>query len=180
VIRWVLWILAGVLLGGIVHLATILLLPRTASQDAYARLSPVTPVNAFTLLPAPSPESTALPFMDPAFAVAVCRYDLTAGPMKLAVPVSPAYTSLTFYSRHGVAFYAVNDRSAGRRTIELDLMTTPQRNDLPEEEDVTAADRLIIEAPTVTGLIMARALSPEPGQMEQARRALQSAQCKPQ
>ena len=179
-IRWVLWILAGVLLGGIVHLATILLLPRTASQDAYARLSPVTPVNAFTLLPAPSPESTALPFMDPAFAVAVCRYDLTAGPMKLAVPVSPAYTSLTFYSRHGVAFYAVNDRSAGRRTIELDLMTTPQRNDLPEEEDVTAADRLIIEAPTVTGLIMARALSPEPGQMEQARRALQSAQCKPQ
>ena len=179
-IRWLLWILAGALLGGIVHLATILALPRTASQDAYARLTPVTPVNNFTLLPPPSPESTAMPFMDPAFAVAVCRYDLAPGPMKLVVPVSPAYTSVTFYTRQGVAFYAVNDRSAGRRTIELDLMTTPQRNDLPEEEDVTAADRLIIESPTVTGLIMARALAPEPGQMAQARRSLEAAQCKPQ
>ena len=179
-IRWLLWILAGALLGGIVHLATILVLPRTASQDAYARLVPVTPVNSFTLLPPPSPESTAMPFMDPAFAVAVCRYDLSPGPMKLVVPVSPAYTSVTFYTRQGVAFYAVNDRSAGRRTIELDLMTTPQRNDLPEEEDVTAADRLIIESPTITGLIMARALSPEPGQMAMARRALESAQCKAQ
>ncbi len=179
-IRWLLWILAGALLGGVVHLATILVLPRTASQDAYARLSPITPVNAFTLLPAPSPEKALLPFMDPAFAVAVCRYDLKPGPMKLVVPVSPAYTSVTFYTRHGTAFYAINDRSAGRRTIELDLMTTPQRNNLPEEEDVTAADRLIIESPTLTGLIMARALSPEPGQMDQARRSLQSAQCKPQ
>jgi uncharacterized membrane protein len=180
VIRWLLWILAGALLGGIVHLATILLLPRTASQDAYARLSPITPVNAFTLLPAPSPDTSVMPFMDPAFAVAVCRYDLAGGPMKLVVPVSPAYTSVTFYTRNGVAFYAINDRSAGRRTIELDLMTTPQRNDLPEEEDVTAADRLIIESTTLTGLIMARALSPEPGQIAQARRALEAAQCRAQ
>ena len=43
---------------------------------------------------------------------------------------------------------------------------------------MTAADRLIIDAPTVTGLIMARALSPEPGQMAQARRSLESAQCR--
>jgi uncharacterized membrane protein len=177
-IRWVLWIIAGALLGGIVHLATILMLPRTASHDAYARLSPLTPVNAFTLLPAPSPDSSLMPFMDPAFAVAVCRFDLAAGPMKLAIPVSPAYTSVTFYTRTGVAFYAVNDRSAGRRTIELDLMTPAQRSDLPEEEDMTAADRLIIEAPTMTGLIMARALSSEPGQMEQARRSLEAAQCR--
>ena len=176
-IRWLLWIMAGALLGGIVHLATILVLPRTASQDAYARLSPITPVNAFTLLPAPAPDSALMPFMDPAFAVAVCRFDLAGGPMKLAIPVSPAYTSVTFYTRTGVAFYAVNDRSAGRRMIELDLMTPAQHGDLPEEEDVTAADRLIIDAPTVTGLILARALSPEPGQMAQARQSLEKAQC---
>ena len=38
-IRWALWLLGGLLLGGIVHLATVLLLPRTATQDAYTRLS---------------------------------------------------------------------------------------------------------------------------------------------
>ncbi len=156
--RWLLWILAGVLLGGIVHLATILALPRTASQDAYARLAPITPVNAMTPIPAPTPANALLPFMDPAFAVAVCRYDLSAGPMKFTAPVSQAYTSVTFYTRYGVAYYAINDRAAGRRLIELDLMTTAQRDDLPDDENVTAADRLIIESPTLTGLIVVRVI----------------------
>ena len=44
-IRWLLLILGGALLGGIVHLATVIILPRTATQDAYARLTPIAPVN---------------------------------------------------------------------------------------------------------------------------------------
>ena len=91
-----------------------------------------------------------MPFMDPAFATAVCRYDLSDGPLKLIAPVSQAYTSVTFYTRNSVAYYAINDRAAGRRAIELDLMTPEQHAELPEEEDVTAADRLIIESPTAT------------------------------
>ncbi len=178
--RWLLWILAGVLLGGIVHLATILALPRTASQDAYARLAPITPVNAMTPIPAPTPANALLPFMDPAFAVAVCRYDLSAGAMKFTAPVSQAYTSVTFYNRYGVAYYAINDRAAGRRLIELDLMTTAQRDDLPDDENVTAADRLIIESPTLTGLIVVRALSPEPGLMPMAQASLTGARCRTQ
>ena len=123
-IRWMLLILGGVLLGGIVHLATVIILPRTATQDAYARLTPIAPVNTVVALPAPTPEKAVMPFMDPAFASAVCRYDLSQGPLKLTVPVSPAYTSVSFYTRNDVAYYAINDRAAGRRVIELDLMTS--------------------------------------------------------
>jgi len=175
-----LWIAGGLVLGGIVHLATILVLPRTATRDAYARLAPVAPVNGFALLPAPTPEASTVPFMDPAFATAVCRYDLANGPVKLAVPVSQAYTSVTFYTRYDVAYYAINDRAAGRRSIELDLMTTKQRDDLPDDEDVTAADRLIVESPTTAGLIVARAFAPEPSLLPTATATLQAAQCKPQ
>jgi uncharacterized membrane protein len=175
--RWLLWTLAGILLGGIVHLATILVLPRTASQDAYTRLSPITPVNAMTPLPRPTPGKALLPYMDPAFAVAVCRYDLANGPMRLTAPVSQAYTSVTFYTRLGVAYYGINDRAAGRRTIELYLMTTPQHDAMPEEADVTAADRLIIESPTTSGLIVLRALSPEPGLMPMAQASVNGARC---
>jgi uncharacterized membrane protein len=178
VIRWLLWILGGMLLGGIVHLGTVLLMPRAASQDAYARLLPITSVNAVVPLSAPTPDNAILPFMDPAFAVAVCRYDLSAGTIKLNVPVSQAYTSVTFYTRNGIAYYAINDRAAGRRSIELDLMTPAQHAQVPEEEDVTAADRLIIESPTSSGMIMLRALAPEPGLMPMARGALAGAQCR--
>jgi len=178
--RWLQWIAGGLVLGGIVHLATILVLPRTATRDAYARLAAIAPVNGFALLPAPTPEAATVPFMDPAFATAVCRYDLAKGAIKLNVPVSQAYTSVTFYTRNDIAYYAVNDRAAGRRSIELDLMTTAQREDLPDDEEVTAADRLIVESPTATGLIVARAFSPEPSLRPAAIATLRAAQCKPQ
>jgi uncharacterized membrane protein len=180
-IRWLLWMLGGAVLGGIVHLATVLALPRTATQDAYARLASISPVNSFVALPDPSAELAPLPFMDPAFASAVCRYDLSNGALKFSAPVSPAYTSVSFYTRNGVAYYAINDRAAGRRVIELELMTSAQRAELPEDEEITAADRLIVEAPTPTGLIVLRTFAPEPGLMGVAKASLNGAKCeKPQ
>ncbi len=177
-IRVLLWVLGAVLLGGIVHLATVLVLPRAANQDAYSRLTPLTKVNAVVPMPAPTADSSVMPFMDPAFTAAVCRYDLADGIIKLNVPLSQAYTSVTFYTRNSIAYYAIDDRAAGRRAIELDLMTSDQHAQVPEEEDVTAADRLIIESPTTTGLIVLRALAPEPGLVPMARRALANAQCR--
>jgi uncharacterized membrane protein len=160
------WLLGGILLGGIVHLSVVLLLPRTATQDAYSRLQPITPMNKVVPLPLPNPDQATMPFMDPAFATAVCRNDLSQ--------------ALSFYTRTGVAYYAINDRAAGRRVIELDLMTAKQKSELPEEEDVTAADRLIVESPTLTGLIELKALAPELGLMPLARGVLSVAQCRPQ
>ena len=179
-IRWLLLFFGGALLGGIVHLATVIIMPRTATQDAYSRLARIAPVNTVTALPAATPESSAMPFMDPAFASAVCRYDLSQGPLKLTVPVSLAYTSVSFYTRYDVAYYAINDRAAGRRVIELDLMTTEQHSQMPEDEDITAADRLIVESPTLTGLIAIRALAPEPGLAPMAQNTIVAAQCKRQ
>lgn len=177
-IRWLFAILGGVLLGGVVHLVSVLALPRIASQDAYARLAPITGLNMVTPLPAAEPGTAPMPFMDPAFATAVCKYDLASGSIKLAVPVSQAYTSVTFYTRSDIAYYAINDRSAGRKVIELDLMTPEQKAALPEDEEVTAADRLIIESPTPTGLIVMRALAAEPSLMAQAKTTLTAASCK--
>ena len=176
-IRWLLLLLGGALLGGVVHLATVIILPRTATQDAYARLTPITPVNTVVALPIPLPEKAVMPFMDPAFASAICRYDLSEGPLKLTVPVSPAYTSISFYTRYDVAYYAINDRAAGRRVIELELMTPAQHEQVPEDEEITAADRLIVESPTPTGLIAIRAMAPEPGLLPAAQRAVAASRC---
>lgn len=176
-IRWLLLLLGGALLGGVVHLATVIILPRTATQDAYARLTPIAPVNTVVALPIPSPEKAVMPFMDPAFASAICRYDLSEGPLKVTVPVSPAYTSISFYTRYDVAYYAINDRAAGRRVIELDLMTAAQHEQVPEDEEITAADRLIVESPTPTGLIAIRAMAPEPGLLPAAQSAVAASRC---
>src|SRR6266403_1930130 len=179
-IRLLFTIIAGVLLGGVVHLVSVLALPRIATQDAYSRLTPMTKLNAVTPLPLADPNNAPMPFMDPAFAIAICRYDLSSGSLKLTVPVSQAYTSVSFYTRNEVAYYAINDRSAGRKVIELDLMTAEQHAQLPEDEEVTAADRLIIDSPSATGLIVMKALAPEPGLMPQAQASLAASSCKVQ
>ena len=69
-IRWVLWLLAGALLGGIVHLLAVLILPRTATQDAYSRLNPITPVSLHRRCRSPPQAGGAA---DGSAFVAVCR-----------------------------------------------------------------------------------------------------------
>ena len=58
-------------------------------------------------------------------------------------------------------------------------MTLAQHEQIPEEENVTAADRLIVDSPTTTGLIAIRALAPEPGLMPKATAAVSAATCTP-
>lgn len=179
-IRFLAVVVAGVLLGGLVHLVSVLALPAIATQDAYSRLAPLARVNSMTPLPEVTPDATLIPFMDPAFATAVCRYNLGAGPLKLSVPISQSYTSVSFYTAEEIAYYAINDRSAGRKVIELDLMTEAQHEELPKDEEVTAADRLIIDSPSQSGLIVVRALAAEPSLMAQAQASLAAATCRQQ
>src|SRR4030095_12216447 len=108
------------------------------------------------------------------------RKTLKVARVNLAVPVRQAYTSVSFYTRNEVAYYAINDRSAGRKVIELDLMTEAQHAEWPEKEDVTSADRLIIDSPTATGLIVMKALAAEPGLMLQAQASLAASRCQVQ
>jgi uncharacterized membrane protein len=169
----------GLVLGGLVHLVTTLALPRLALDDAYARLSQFGPANTLRLVPDPTPFGAAMPRMDPSFAGAVCRYDLSRGALRVRVPVTADYTSVSFYTRHGLAYYGLNDRSAGRRLIELELMTPAQRAALPEDEEITAADRLIVESPTTEGIVYIRALVRERGAREAVRARLNEAICAP-
>ncbi|HSI42434.1 MAG TPA: DUF1254 domain-containing protein [Xanthobacteraceae bacterium] len=175
--RLALPIAAGLVLGGIVHLVSVLMMPYMAERDAFARLSAIAGTNMVAHVDDPSPFGAVLPNSDPAFVTAVCLYDLAAGPLKVRLPTTPDYTSVSFYTRLGLAFYAINDRAAGRRVIELDLMTARQKAALPDDEDVTAADRLVIESPSTTGIVLLRAMVRERGTREEVRRTIEAATC---
>ena len=45
----------------------------------------IVPVNTVVALPLRSPEKAVMPFMDPAFATAVRRYDLSDGRLKSTI-----------------------------------------------------------------------------------------------
>lgn len=169
----------GVVLGGLVHLTTTLAMPRLALEDAFARIERLGPANVVHQLPNPTPFSAILPRMDPAFATAACRYNLSNRILRVRVPITSDYISVTFFTRHGLAYYALNDRAAGHRTIDLLLMTPAQRAALPEDEEITAADRLIVESPSMEGIMLIRAFVRERGVLKAIQARLAEATCMP-
>jgi uncharacterized membrane protein len=154
-------------------------MPYQAPADAWARIATLGPANTVVLVPPSAADSELMPFLDPAFATAACRYDLSAGPLKLRVPVTADYTSVSFYTRHGQTFYGISDRAAGRKMIDVDLMTLQQRALLPSDEEITAADRLIVESPSKTGIAIIRALVREAGARPEIETLLVRATCGP-
>jgi uncharacterized membrane protein len=166
------WIVAGLLLGLAVHILSVFALPRLAPDDARARLAGVTAVNRATTLAGGT--EAALPLADPAFETAVCRYDLSAGALHVRAPVTPHYTAISVYTSTGIAFGAVNDRAATRRTMDLFVVTAAQRRELATGEEDTAADNLIMVSPTTEGFVLIRALAVQPSLSTLVREQLAS------
>lgn len=154
------WVVAGLLLGVAVHILSVFALPRLAPDDARSRLAGVTEVNRLTTLSGRG--AVVLPLADPAFETAVCRFDLSAGPLHVRAPVTPHYTAIALYTATGIAFGAINDRAATRRTLDLFVVTQAQRRELSTDEDETAADNLILVSPTTEGFVLIRALAVQP------------------
>lgn len=177
--RFLFPVLAGLVLGGVVHIVSIFAMPHLAQNDAYSRLSKLGGINQIIPVPDPTPFAAVLPRMDPAFASTACVYDLSRGALSISVPTTPDLTSVAFYTRRGRVFYSLNDRAAGFRTIDLQLMTASQRALLPRDEEVTAADRLIIESPSVEGIVYMRAFVREEGARGTIQALLKRARCAP-
>ena len=175
--RVLLPLVAGIVLGGIVHILSIFAMPELAQNDAYTRISRLGKTNVIVQIPEPTPFDSIVPRLDPAFVYAACVFDLSRGPLALSVPATPDMTSLAFYTQQGRVFYSLNYRAAGRGAIELQLMTSQQRALLPANAEITAADRLIIEAPAAQGLIFIRAFVREEGARQLLRARLADAKC---
>lgn len=164
------WIAAGLILGLIVHIATVFALPRLAPADARARLADIATPNRLTTLSGRN--EAALPLADPAFETAVCRYDLSQGVLHVRAPVTPHYTSISLYTATGVAFGAINDRAAARGTMDLFVVTAAQRRELATGEEETAADNLIMVSPSTEGFVLVRALAAQPSMAPLVREQL--------
>ncbi len=165
-------------LAAIAHIVSILAMPALAERTAYDRLGELADANMMVMLPDPAPDVQVLPMMDPAFISAVCVFDLGEHPLKVRVPATADYTSVSFYTAAGLPFYALSDQAAGKG-IELELMTASQKAALPEDEEITAADRLVIESPSPDGVVAVRAFVRERGMREMIRRQLEAASCAP-
>jgi uncharacterized membrane protein len=177
VIRLVIWSVIGLLLALLVHLTTVLAIPSIATRGAVQRLQSLGGPDSFHMLPRALPGATILPRPDPALRMAACPYDLSNGPLAVHIPVTGAFVSASFYSQDGLNYYALTDRAASNDAIELTIFTTLQLAQARAREGPDTPESLRIEAPGLRGLVIARALAPDPDAMPSIERLLTGASC---
>ena len=173
------WLAASLIVAGIVHLGSILLMPRVAPHDAFARLAAYFVDGGVRLLPSVEPGKEVLPFLDPAFAYAACGYDLAHGPLRLKASLAQGpLVTISFHSRHGVVFYAFTDRAASRGSIDVLVLTAQQLADIEaQDNEDEPPQELRLLAPESKGFVLLRALARWPGEIAAAQARLAGIEC---
>lgn len=172
-------LLAIVLVAGVVHIAALLVVPRVAPDDAFARLAAAVPETRVSVLPRGGSADAVWPDRDPSLATAVCRYDLDHGPLRVAATLGDeAFAAMTLHARSGVAFYGLDDRAGNDGRIELVVMTPAQLDEAQSRDaaDVPVRDVRVV-SPQRQGFITYDVL-PRIGGGAAARRALASMSCR--
>ena len=77
--RTILFIIGGILLGGIIHIAIVFMVPYYADHDAWAEMHRFGRDGQFHVLPVPEAGAEPLASLDPRMVQAVCRFSLGAG-----------------------------------------------------------------------------------------------------
>lgn len=173
------WLIACLVIAGLVHIVSILAMPQLAPRDAFLRLGGVGALNQFHALPRAAPGSELTPFNDPAVAMGVCPYDLGQGPLHVRGKLlTDSFVSMSLHGRHGVLFYALTDKAATRQAFDIYVLTAQQLKDMqardseeepPQELRVVASER--------EGFVFARALSPQPSAYEDAAAQIAALTC---
>lgn len=149
---------AVVLLACLIHIVVVLSVPYLASRNAWSRLSRLGETNRLLVLPPPSPTHQSIPFMAPDVRYAICRYDLSEGPVRLSTDIPDDLWLIAFYTPRGDNFYTISGGDIKRTRVEILITTTAEpvletAIDGSEESD----DLVTVAAPNETGLIMIRA-----------------------
>jgi len=175
-----LWALGGLMLGGIIHIVSVLWVPLTAENDSWTQLAGFGPVNALHTIAPVGDRRPPLPDMDPSLRYAVCRYDLTNGPLLISGEVPLVYWSVALYDRRGLNYYALNDRLVAGRSIKLWVATKQQLLAIePQSPEAEANDeRLLIGAPGALGFAVFRVLVPGPSFEAAVAETFASTTCK--
>jgi uncharacterized membrane protein len=177
------WIVATVLVAGIVHIVSVLLMPEVAPHDAYARFSAAarsveTTKDGVAILPRSAPGAEVAPFGDPLLAEGVCIYDLSSGLLHVRADVeSDEFLAVSFHARTGRVFHALTDRSAIKGKIDIMLGDARQIEALESDEDEAPTHQVRVTSPSKHGFVLIRSLAKRQTDRDRAEQRVRAVVC---
>ena len=176
--RFILWTLGGLLFGLMIHLVVILNLPHFASHDLWNRMATRTEPGEIVLLDAVAAGSDNPLGLDPAFAVAVCRLDLSDGPGMVYGQLPDAFWSVSVFDTDGIAVFSTTHRAAADNTLNLGIFSPAQTYLLAERDIADLGDLLVVESKGNDIFITVRLAPPHAALLESYRDTLKDLFCR--
>ena len=171
--------------GAAVHICIILFMPYVSKGNAWSRLEDTTKLNELAIVPKSGARANPITFMAPDVRYAICRYDLSNGPLQLRAPLPNDLWSIALYSRYGENYYLISGRDVQSKAVNLLVVIDKTIDNEKQEEQNLAATgnaalrEITVSAPAKTGIIIIRAPIPKPAFASEVSKLLEQAFCRP-
>ena len=181
------WLL-GLVLGAVaVHLILILTLPALAPGSAYRQFARPLPLGEKRVLARAEPSMSRPSFSDPFAALALCRFDLKQGPLRLRASADgDRPLSVSVRLADGTVIYSAGDRQTpgGRFNIVIVTQAQADAQDAAREraeddsgEAKPAEDELRLISPGKSGFAVVRSFALRESDYEKAAAQLDAVAC---
>jgi len=176
-VRTLLYILGGALLGGIIHLVVILALPQFATRDIWTKVEALGADNRMVVLDdvaagAPNPFG-----LDPELVYGVCRLNLAPEPGLVNGTLPEAFWSVAAFDPSGAVAYSTTNRDGIGRVLDLGLFNPSQTRLLAEQQFDVAEGLLIVETRVDDVFVVVRLEVPHPAMRARYRQAVSALSC---
>lgn len=165
-------LIGGLLIGGIVHVVTILSIPGAAENDPVDRIHRAAAARSMSMIPA---DGSVLPDLDPFFVHAACPFDLVNGPVQVAGVMPDEVWTMVVVSETGGVVGSLDRASttAGQLDLVVGGTAAIERMRL----DVAGSGRAVtfVTAPIGRGFVLLRAFAGE--NREEIAEALSAVEC---
>jgi uncharacterized membrane protein len=171
---------ATLILAGIVHLVSVVLLPQLATGHAAARLARDLPFNTFLTPETTNNPSGSIPFEDQTTRRLICRYSLQNGPVRIDVPTGEGFMSIVILQSDGRILTSMTDRVAQRRLISAVVGRPDQIAALEADDpDDDVPSDLRLNSASDEGVILVRAVIARATDAPVVGELLSQARCAP-
>jgi uncharacterized membrane protein len=135
----VFWLGLALILGGIVHIAAMLVIPALAPKSGYSRFETAIDVNQAVVRGPASPGEEPFPFASPDTVYVVCRYDVSQSPVRFTASLPETYWSLALTEPDGGNYYHINSMQSPTGRPDLVLLGRGQEFETSGDQSVTRA-----------------------------------------
>jgi uncharacterized membrane protein len=172
-------LLATLLLAGIVHIVTILLVPHYSGSDGWSRAANAAVKEGWTVLARPGPSKAAIPGLDPLFVHGLCNVAIGEAPVILSLEAADRFWSLALYNRSGTVVFSLNDRTAVDGALEMLVVNSLDAERLKESPQADLEGMIIVESANVELIAVLRLYAPKPADRLEGEAQIAAAQCAP-